>query len=205
MRSCLQQLETVFDTNQTEMWKKIDRLGNNRVINSNGPDPSTLFKYCEEQCVLPEAPYFDHSFEYSAKKFLGKYDCGNVATNVLNVPAIDTLNRELDISEITGEINELQNNKAPGSDLIPAEFIKFYKNTLTADIWKLLNDILEKREFPDIWSKGFRTSVYKSGTHIDPNNYRGITISSIFTKMFEMAFHDRLLGGGGSQREHDGW
>ena len=71
MRSCLQQLETVFDTNQTEMWKKIDRLGNNRVINSNGPDPSTLFKYCEEQCVLPEAPYFDHSFEYSAKKYLG--------------------------------------------------------------------------------------------------------------------------------------
>ena len=157
------------------------------------PDPSTLFKYYEEQCVPPEAPYFDHSYEYSAKQFLEKYDCGNVATNSLNVLAIDILYREFDIPEIDGIINKLHNNKAPGSDLIPAEFIKFCKNTLTADICKLFNYILEKREFPDLWGEGFRTAVYKSGARLDPNNYRGITILSIFTKMFEMAFHDRLL------------
>ena len=40
--------------------------------------------------------------------------------------------------------------------------------------------------------EGFRTAVYKSGARLDPNNYRGITILSISTKMFEMAFHDRL-------------
>ena len=70
MRRCLQQLETAFDTKRTEMWKLIDRQGSNRIINSNGPDQSTLCKYYEEQCVSPEAPYFDHLFEYSAKKSL---------------------------------------------------------------------------------------------------------------------------------------
>ena len=51
---------------------------------------------------------------------------------------------------------------------------------------------------------------------LDPNNYRGITVLSIFTKMFAITFHDRLLFvyeayglieeyNWGSQREHDGW
>ena len=77
---------------------------------ANCPDLSTLFKYYEEQCVPPEAPYFDHSYEYSAKQFLKQYDCGNVATNSLNVLAIAILNREFDIPEIDGVINKLQNN-----------------------------------------------------------------------------------------------
>ena len=41
--------------------------------------------------------------------------------------------------------------------------------------------------------EGFRTVVYKSGARLDPNNYRGDNCLSIFTKMFEMAFHDRWL------------
>ena len=111
MLSCLHQLETAFDTNRTEIWKLIDRLGNHRVINSNGQDPSTLSKYYEKQCVPPEAPYFDPAYEYSAKQFLENYDCGSVATNYLNVLAIDILNREFDIPEIDGVINKLQNSK----------------------------------------------------------------------------------------------
>ena len=68
MRSCIKQLETAFDTNRTDILKLIDRSGNHRVINSTGTNPSTLFKYYEEQCVPPEAPYFDHSYEYSANQ-----------------------------------------------------------------------------------------------------------------------------------------
>lgn len=40
---------------------------------------------------------------------------------------------------------------------------------------------------------GLRTAIYKSGARLDPNNYRGINVLSVFTKLFEMAFHDRLL------------
>ena len=77
--------------------------------------------------------------------------------------------------EITGVTNNLQNNKAPGSDFIPAEFLKFCLNTLTADICKLFNYILEKLEFPDIWGEGFRTAVYNLAARLNPNNYTGIT------------------------------
>ena len=64
---------------------------------------------------------------------------------------------------------------------------------MSSDLCDLFNYMIEKREFPDIWAEGIRSAIYKSGAKLDPTNYRGITVLPVFTKILEMAIHDRLM------------
>ena len=54
------------------------------------------------------------------------------------------------------------------------------------------NYIIEKRDFPDLWSEGIRSAVFKSGPRNIVENYRGITILPILEKVFEAAVYKRL-------------
>ena len=49
---------------------------------------------------------------------------------------------------------------------------------------KLFNLILSVGYFPDIWSQGLMTSIFKNGDKFDPNNYRGICVNSNLGKVF---------------------
>ena len=40
----------------------------------------------------------------------------------------------------------------------------------------VLNYIIENRDFPELWSRGIRSAVFKSGKHNIVDNFRGITI-----------------------------
>ena len=52
--------------------------------------------------------------------------------------------------------------------------------------------MVENREFPDSWAEGVRSAIYKTGISTDPENYRGITVLSVFTNIFETAVHDQM-------------
>ena len=82
--------------------------------------------------------------------------------------------------------------KAPGNDMIPAELIKHCKLELLPLITNLLNYIVDKRDFSEIWAEGLRSPVYKCGKTSDTNNYRGITVLSVFTKIFETTVNNRM-------------
>ena len=57
-------------------------------------------------------------------------------------------------------------------DLLPTEFIKVCKAELLPLVTNVFNWIINNRNIPDIWSKGFRRLVFKLGTIINRNNYR---------------------------------
>ena len=87
----------------------------------------------------------------------------------------------------------LKNNKSPGVDNIPAEFLKHNtSDNLVKDITLLFNYILESAEFPDFWCEGLRNPIFKSGSRCAANNYRGITVLPIFEKIFEILIQKRL-------------
>ena len=87
--------------------------------------------------------------------------------------------REDDISEA---IKFLKNDKSPGVDCIPAEFIKCCNDELCAPITMVLNFITEQKDFPECWGEGLRSAIYKKGQTNIPANYRGITILPIIEK-----------------------
>ncbi len=60
-------------------------------------------------------------------------------------------------------------------------------------ILKLFNLVLKSGHFPEIWKENLITPIFKRGEKYDPNNYRGITVSSNLGKLFCSIINDRLV------------
>ena len=102
------------------------------------------------------------------------------------------MNDHFTSEEISVAIDSLKNNKSPGADFIPPEFIKACKEDLKVEIKNLFNYILDKREFPECWAEGIKSAIFKKGDKLKASNYRGVTVPKIFEKIFEIAVHNRL-------------
>ena len=89
-------------------------------------------------------------------------------------------------------MRSLKNKKSVGTDCIPAEFIKFCNDNFIQDICDVLNYCIESRQFPETWTEGLRSSIYKAGDKLNPDNYRGVTVLPIFEKIFEIVVQRRL-------------
>ena len=57
----------------------------------------------------------------------------------------------------------------------------------------IFNSSLENGIFPDIWKLARVTPIFKSGVKRDLNNYRSISVISIFSKILERIVHDQIL------------
>ena len=62
--------------------------------------------------------------------------------------------------------------------------LKCSVNQLASSLVKLFNFIVKKGSFPDIWSTGIISPIFKSGNKSHPSNYRGICVTSCFGKLF---------------------
>ena len=124
--------------------------------------------------------------------FLNKYDNDEFSMHNNDGLKLQIIIDNFTEKEISNTIDSLKNNKSPGNDLLPAEFIKACKAELLPLIIKALNYIINNRDFPDILAEGLRSSVFKTGDINNRNNYRGITVLSVFTKNFETAVNNRL-------------
>ena len=57
----------------------------------------------------------------------------------------------------------------------------------------VLNSSLKYGVFPDIWKLARVTQIFKTGSKKDANNYRSISVISIFSRMLEKVVHDQLI------------
>ena len=69
---------------------------------------------------------------------------------------------------------------------------KCLKDDLKHDLVDIFNYFIENRQFPKKWAEGIKSSIFKSGNRLDPNNFRGITVPRIFEKIFEQVIMNRL-------------
>lgn len=63
-------------------------------------------------------------------------------------------------------------------DCMPNKMLKYGQQALLPSIGKLLYLILQSGMYPSAWSIGYVIPIHKSGDITDPNNYRGISITS---------------------------
>ena len=110
----------------------------------------------------------------------------------------ETLNQgsNLDYTIIEKEVfaasKKLKNNKASAYDLLKNEMIKSALPLLSKPITKAFNIILNTGMFPKSWKNGIIIPVHKNGSQFDPNNYRGITLSSCLGKLFCHIINNRI-------------
>ena len=65
---------------------------------------------------------------------------------------------------------------------------------LSKPLEAIFNSSLESGVFPNIWKVARVTSVFKTGSKTDLNNYRPISILSVFSKLIEKIAHDQVTG-----------
>lgn len=70
--------------------------------------------------------------------------------------------------------------------------LQFSSQKIKTAMLKLFNLVLNIGNFPDTWSQGLITPIFKSGDKYDPNSYRGICVSSNLGKLFCSILNSRL-------------
>ena len=102
------------------------------------------------------------------------------------------LDFQISPQELQAAIVCLKNNKAVGLDSISNEMLKCGFSHLKNCLLKLFNSILTNGSYPSQWKKAYLSPIHKGGTSDNPNNYRGISILSCASKLFNVILTKRL-------------
>ena len=86
----------------------------------------------------------------------------------------------------------LKSKKASGYDSISNETIKVSLPFSLSLLVTLFNKTLQTQIYPEEWSRRIITPVLKAREIENPDNYRGITINSCLSKLFNLLLNNRL-------------
>ena len=112
--------------------------------------------------------------------------------NGVLVDSTDEMNVPITESEVIKAIKQLKHGKSSGPDLLINEFFIYTCDILASKITALLNVIVMSGHFPKSWTEGVIIPIHKKGNKGAVDNYRGITLLSVFGKLFTRVLNIRL-------------
>jgi hypothetical protein len=80
----------------------------------------------------------------------------------------------LTLKEIRDYLGALKNHKAPGTDNISAELLKYGRNKVINAVCNLLTLIWEQEQIPVEWNKSTICPIHNNVDKLRCENYRGI-------------------------------
>ena len=102
-------------------------------------------------------------------------------------------NIEVTADRVLYFINKSKNGSAPGPDGIPVLFVKQVKFQLLRPLVVLYRYLIDQGQIPSQWKLANITPVFKKGLASDVSNYRPISLTSVFSKLFERVIHEHML------------
>ena len=106
----------------------------------------------------------------------------------VNEMCINELDRPISKEEVRQLIRNLKQGEAPGLDNVCGEYLKDAEVNITL----LFNKIYDSSCFPSVWCKSIIIPLFKRGNETDPDNYRGISLLSVVSKVFTAILNKRL-------------
>jgi len=113
------------------------------------------------------------------------------SSQVTEPPPSHTLNANITLVELLQALKKLQRNKATSLDGMKVEFILDAGELLHIPLLTMFNCFLVEG-FLKALSTGMVHALFKGGNAFEFNNYMGITIVLILTKLFAMILDRRL-------------
>ena len=89
-------------------------------------------------------------------------------------------------------IKKLKNTKQD-SDSVPIKFIKQYSDVLSPIVCNIINTCFRTGVFPESQKAAVIIPIFKKGTHLNPTNYRPISLLPVLCKIFERCIFNRLI------------
>lgn len=110
----------------------------------------------------------------------------------------DLTNDELNDVEITQDVvcrkmKQLRSNKSPGVDGIPSKLLIETAQVTSLPLSIIYQSSILSGDLPDDWKMSNISPVFKSGSKLEPNNYRPISLTSHCCKMLESIIKDSIM------------
>ena len=100
--------------------------------------------------------------------------------------------RPITREEVLLAIQRLKNGKAAGPDGIIGELLKHAGHLAVDFLVKFFNVLFDRGRYPDSWTESIIVPLFKKGNQNDPNNYRGISLCDISSKLYSSIINNRL-------------
>lgn len=117
----------------------------------------------------------------------------NFSENLFNLENSIYLN-PVSNNEIMNIMNDLKSKKSPGWDEIRSETVKQLSDKLAVPLTYIINKCLSVGTFPDCLKLGIIKPLHKNGSKEKIENYRPISLLSVFSKIFEKVIKKRVSG-----------
>lgn len=104
----------------------------------------------------------------------------------------ESLNSPISVSEVVNAITSLKNQKAAGPDRLIGEFYKNSADVILPFLVKLFNYIFDNGIFPEEWTVAVIQPLHKKGDLNLPDNYRGISLLNICSKIYSFVLNQRI-------------
>ena len=112
-----------------------------------------------------------------------------LAVNTTDCTSLDV---EISESEVISAIGALKNGKAAGPDGFSGEFVKYSSPLVVTFLTKLFNKLFNSGTFPLSWSESIIHPLHKKGDVHSTDNYRGISLINITSKLYTYILNKRL-------------
>lgn len=90
-------------------------------------------------------------------------------------------------------INKWSNSSSMTPDLVPLYFIKRVAAVICGPLSYIFNQSLMYSEIPQRWKHCFVTPILKKEPASNPENYRPVSITSVFCRLFEKVLKEHML------------
>lgn len=127
--------------------------------------------------------------EYHKKLLSVDRDEGEEGQAIISIAGEDTT---INVEIIEKTIRSLKNRKSPGPGRINAELIKNGTSKLFRIITTTINKCISEELPPREWKMGWITSRHKKGDRQKLENYRGITVTSTFSRLYGRVLRDLI-------------
>ena len=102
---------------------------------------------------------------------------------VYDLPPLTALHCDADT--VRTILRDVTANKACGPDGISARVVHECAEELAVPLAVMFNSSLSQGTFPKLWKRANVVPIHKKGSVKDPQNYRSISLMSLFVKVFE--------------------
>lgn len=180
-----------YQYNSKQLWKVVQDITKTKKMNNE----ITLLTNAADQKIteLKEiANEFNDTFSNMGKKLaqnikLDKNIPFEQFRSLKSFVMLDT-----DYQEINSIINELKNNKSPGCDGLKSETVKCISDYIIEPLVFIINRCMSLGHWPSVFKDTIVIPIFKKGDNTIPSNYRPISLTTNFTKIFEKVLKNRL-------------
>ena len=170
----------------------------NKVLDKNVNTVSLSNLEIDGKCLTRERDVLEainHHFVSVGPKLAEKIASkqGDDCLRYINSESNEKVFKYVEETYMANAIRKLKNGKAAGPDKVSTTIIKDVGDLVSKPLSMIFNSSLMGGVCPDIWKNARATPIFKSGVKKDVNNYRPLSVISVFWRILQRIVHDQLF------------